>query len=70
MMVGAWDFIDSDVEIITGDYSFIDELDENITIILDTLVASEIDVLVWNLPNMSFLPFLTQIFHRTSPLFH
>tara|TARA_B100000941_G_scaffold170557_1_gene121509 strand:- start:856 stop:2271 length:1416 start_codon:yes stop_codon:yes gene_type:complete len=62
MMVGAWDFIDSDVEIITGDYSFIDELDENITIILDTLVASEIDVLVWNLPNMSFLPFLTQIF--------
>ena len=62
MMVGAWDFIDSDVEIISGDYSFIDELDENITIILDTLVASEIDVLVWNLPNMSFLPFLTQIF--------
>ena len=44
MMVGAWDFIDSDVEIITGDYSFIDELDENITIILDTLVASEIDL--------------------------
>ena len=62
MMVGAWDFIDSDVEIISGDYSFIDELDENITIILDTLVASEVDVLVWNLPNMSFLPFLTQIF--------
>ena len=62
MMVGAWDFIDSDVEIITGDYSFIDELEENITIILDTLVASEVDVLVWNLPNMSFLPFLTQIF--------
>ena len=62
MMVGAWDFIDSDVEIISGDYSFIDELEENITIILDTLVASEVDVLVWNLPNMSFLPFLTQIF--------
>ena len=62
MMVGAWDFIDSDVEIISGDYSFIDELDENITIILDTLLASEVDVLVWNLPNMSFLPFLTQIF--------
>ena len=62
MMVGAWDFIDSDIDIVNGDYSFIDELEENITIILDTLVASEIDILVWNLPNMSFLPFLTQIF--------
>ncbi|MBI88387.1 MAG: hypothetical protein CMB67_05120 [Euryarchaeota archaeon] len=62
MMVGAWDFIDSDINIVDGDYSFIDNLEENITIILDTLVASEIDVLVWNLPNMSFLPFLTQIF--------
>jgi len=62
MMVGAWDFIDSDIDIVNGDYSFIDELEENITIILDTLVASKIDILVWNLPNMSFLPFLTQIF--------
>ena len=62
MMVGAWDFIDSDIDIVNGDYSFIEELEENITLILDTLVASEIDVLVWNLPNMSFLPFLTQIF--------
>ena len=62
MMVGAWDFIDSDIDIVNGDYSFIDELEENITLILDTLVASEIDILVWNLPNMSFLPFLTQIF--------
>lgn len=62
MMVGAWDFIDSDIDIVNGDYSFIDELEENITLIIDTLVASEIDVLVWNLPNMSFLPFLTQIF--------
>ncbi len=62
MMVGAWDFIDSDINIVNGDYSFIDELEENITIILDVLVESEIDVLVWNLPNMSFLPFLTQIF--------
>lgn len=62
IMVGAWDFIDSDIDIVNGDYSFIDELEENITLILDTLVASEIDVLVWNLPNMSFLPFLTQIF--------
>tara|TARA_B100001996_G_scaffold264655_1_gene206489 strand:- start:75 stop:1442 length:1368 start_codon:yes stop_codon:yes gene_type:complete len=62
MMVGAWDFIDSDIDIVNGDYSFIDDLEDNITIILDTLVESEIDVLVWNLPNMSFLPFLTQIF--------
>ena len=62
MMVGAWDFIDSDIDIVNGDYSFIDELEENITLILDTLVESEIDILVWNLPNMSFLPFLTQIF--------
>ena len=62
MMVGAWDFIDSDIDIVNGDYSFIDELEENITIIIDTLVASEIDILIWNLPNMSFLPFLTQIF--------
>jgi len=62
MMVGAWDFIDSDINIVNGDYSFIDELEENITLIIDTLVDSEIDVLVWNLPNMSFLPFLTQIF--------
>ena len=62
MMVGAWDFIDSDIDIVNGDYSFIDDLEKNITIILDTLVESEIDVLVWNLPNMSFLPFLTQIF--------
>ncbi len=62
MMVGAWDFIDSDIDIVNGDYSFIDELEENITLILDTLVASDIDVLVWNLPNMSFLPFLAQIF--------
>ncbi len=62
MMVGAWDFIDSDIKIVDGDYSFIEDLEENITIIIDTLIASDIDVLVWNLPNMSFLPFLTQIF--------
>lgn len=62
MMVGAWDFIDSDVDIVNGDYSFIDKLEENITIIIETLLESEIDILVWNLPNMSFLPFLTQIF--------
>jgi len=62
MMVGAWDFIDSDIDIVNGDYSFIEGLEENITIIIDTLVASEIDILIWNLPNMSFLPFLTQIF--------
>ena len=62
MMVGAWDFIDSDVDIVNGDYAFIDKLEENITIIIETLLESEIDILVWNLPNMSFLPFLTQIF--------
>ncbi len=62
MMVGAWDFIDSDYQIVNSDYSFIVNLEENITIILDTLTASDIDVLVWTLPNMSFLPFLTQIF--------
>ena len=62
IMIGSWDFIDSDTQIVKGDYSFIEGLVENMTIILDTLVASEIDVLAWNLPNMSFLPFLTQIF--------
>ena len=62
MMVGAWDFIDSDRDIVNGDYAFIDKLEENITIIIETLLESEIDILVWNLPNMSFLPFLTQIF--------
>ena len=62
IMIGSWDFIDSDTQIVKGDYSFIEGLVENMTVILDTLVASEIDVLAWNLPNMSFLPFLTQIF--------
>jgi hypothetical protein len=62
VMVGAWDFIDSDINIVNGDYSFIDNLEENMTIILDTLTEANVDVLVWNLPNMSFLPFLTQIF--------
>jgi len=62
MMVGAWDFIDSDYQIVNEDYSFISHLEENFTIILDTLTDSNIDVLVWTLPNMSFLPFLTQIF--------
>ncbi len=62
MMVGAWDFIDSDFQIVNEDYSFISHLEENFTIILDTLTDSNIDVLVWTLPNMSFLPFLTQIF--------
>lgn len=62
MMVGAWDFIDSDYQIVNEDYSFIDHLEENISIILDTLTEANIDVLVWTLPNMSFLPFLTQIF--------
>ena len=62
MMIGAWDFIDSDINIVNSDYSFIDRLDENMTIILDVLIEADIDVLVWNLPNMSFLPFLTQIF--------
>ena len=62
IMVGAWDFIDSDINIVNSDYSFIDRLDENMTIILDVLVEADIDGLGWNLPNMSFLPFLTQIF--------
>lgn len=62
IMIGAWDFIDSDAQIVKGDYSFISNLEENMTIILDTLTDSNIDVLVWTLPNMSFLPFLTQIF--------
>ena len=57
MMVGAWDFIDSDIDIVNGDYSFIEGLEENITIIIDTLVASEIDILISNLPNISFLPY-------------
>ena len=61
-MIGAWDFIDSDAQIVKGDYSFITNLEENMTIILDALTESNIDVLAWNLPNMSFLPFLTQIF--------
>ena len=62
IMIGAWDFIDSDAQIVKGDYSFISNLEENMTIILDTLTDSNIDVLAWTLPNMSFLPFLTQIF--------
>ena len=62
IMIGAWDFIDSDAQIVKGDYSFIEDLEENMTIILDTLTESNIDVLAWTLPNMSFLPFLTQIF--------
>ncbi len=62
IMIGAWDFIDSDAQIVKGDYSFITNLEENMTIILDALTESNIDVLAWNLPNMSFLPFLTQIF--------
>ncbi len=62
IMIGAWDFIDSDAQIVKGDYSFIENLEENMTIILDTLTESNIDVLAWTLPNMSFLPFLTQIF--------
>ena len=62
IMVGAWDFIDSDAQIVKGDYSFISNLEENMTIILDALTESNIDVLAWTLPNMSFLPFLTQIF--------
>ena len=56
------DSIDSDAQIVKGDYSFISNLEENMTIILDTLTDSNIDVLAWTLPNMSFLPFLTQIF--------
>jgi len=63
IMVGAWDFIDSGGELVRADYSFMDGLEENITIILDTLVASEVDVLIWNLPNMSFLPFLQNLYH-------
>ena len=63
IMVGAWDFIDSGGDLVRADYSFMDGLEENITIILDTLVASEIDVLIWNLPNMSFLPFLQNLYH-------
>ncbi len=62
-MVGAWDFIDAGGELVRADYSFMNGLEENITIILDTLVASEIDVLIWNLPNMSFLPFLQNLYH-------
>lgn len=63
IMVGAWDFIDSGGDLVRADYSFMDGLEENITIILDTLVASDIDVLIWNLPNMSFLPFLQNLYH-------
>ena len=36
IMIGSWDFIDSDTQIVKGDYSFIEGLVENMTIILDT----------------------------------
>ena len=69
IMIGAWDFIDSDAQIVKGDYSFITNLEENMTVILDALTESNIDVLAWNLPNMSFLPFLTQIFPTEKHVF-
>ena len=52
IMIGAWDFIDSDAQIVKGDYSFISNLEENMTIILDTLTDSNIDVLAWTVPNI------------------
>lgn len=54
--IGGNDFLDNANFVVFGDYSFLDTLEANTEIILETLLDAEIEVVVYNLPDMSQVP--------------
>jgi len=56
LWIGGNDFFDSALGITFGLYGFLDELESNVDTILGTLRATEMEVMVFNLPDMSAVP--------------